>query len=386
MKRPFKDKFADVAIIIARPIVNMLMAREIKVIAKGDVIPKNREQFIMVSNHFNTWDAFVVMKSIKAKIRFLATEIAFLDKGKGFGMKYLARAISKRVGKPDYVATKAVFDYLEMGYCIGFFPEGDNTFYGETLDLFKSTGKLIKKAGVDVILVKQQGGYISQPRWADYFAKNGIVETTTSTLLKKEEIKELTPFKITKIVEKAIYNNDYDFQKERMYKFDRKARAEGIERLVYYCNNCGGVLTIFGKGDDIICSKCGKIGHINEYELIEGNRYDNLVDYNHYKYKKIEDVINSEFVFVVTLNLVNHSSMKNIRIGKYKVRYKDKKLHLSDNISTYTFELEKMKYPVNTMRHSFSFDYEEETYNFTDIRHQFVLYEMCRYINGSYKS
>ena len=193
MKRPFKDKFADVAIIIARPIVNMLMAREIKVIAKGDVIPKNREQFIMVSNHFNTWDAFVVMKSIKAKIRFLATEIAFLDKGKGFGMKYLARAISKRVGKPDYAATKAVFDYLEMGYCIGFFPEGDNTFYGETLDLFKSTGKLIKKAGVDVILVKQQGGYISQPRWADYFAKNGIVETTTSTLLKKEESQMILP-------------------------------------------------------------------------------------------------------------------------------------------------------------------------------------------------
>jgi len=340
----------------------------------------------MVSNHFNTWDAFVVMKSIKSRIRFLATEIAFLDTGKGFGMKFLARAIPKRVGKPDYVATKAVFDYLSMGYCIGFFPEGDNTFYGETLDLFKSTGKLIKKADVDVILVKQQGGYISQPRWADYFAKNGVVETTTSTLLTKEEIRELTPFKITKIVEKAIYNNDYDFQKERMYKFDRKARAEGIERLVYFCNNCGGVLTVFGKGDDIICSKCGKIGHINEYELIEGNRYDNLVDYNHYQYKKIEEVISSEFVFVVTLNLVNHSSMKNIRIGKYKVRYKDKKLHLTDNISTYTFELEKMKYPVNTMRHSFSFDYEEETYNFTDIRHQFVLYEMCRYLNGSFKS
>ncbi len=385
MKIPFKDKFADAAIFIARPIVNLLMRREITVIAKGDKIDKNREQFIMISNHFNTWDAFVVMKSIKAKIRFIATEIGFLDAGKGFGMKYLARAIPKRVGKLDYIATKAIFDYLEMGYSIGFFPEGDNTFYGETLDIYKSTGKLIKKADVDVILVKQQGGYLSQPRWADYFAKNGFVFTKTETLLTKEEIRELTPFRINKIIEEAIYNNDYDFQKEKMIKFTRKARAEGIERLVYYCNNCGGVLTVFGKGDDIICSKCGIIGHINEYELIEGNRYDNLVDYNKYQYKKIEKVLASEFVFVVTLNLVNLSSMKNIRIGEYKVRYKDKKLLLSDNISTYTFELEKMKYQVNTMRHSFSFDYEEETYNLTDIRHQFVLYEMCRYLNGSYK-
>lgn len=385
MKIPFKDKFADAAIIVARPIINMLMAREMTVIPTGDVIPKDREQFIMISNHFNTWDAFVVMKTIKTKIRFLATAIAFLDSGKGFGMKFLARAIPKRVGKPDYAAMKAIFDYLEMGYSIGFFPEGDNTFYGETLEIFKSSGKLIKKAGVDVILVKQQGGYISQPRWADYFAKNGKVFTETILLLTKEEIKELTVAKINKIVETAIYNNDYDFQKEKMIKFDRKNRAEGIERLVYYCNNCGGVLTVFGKGDDIVCSKCGKIGHINEYELIEGNKYDNLVDYNKYQYRHIEKVIESEFVFVVTLNLVNQSSMKNIKLGKYKVRYKDKKLHLSDNLSSYTFDIEKMQYPTNTMRHSFSFDYEEDTYNFTDIRHQFVIFEMCRYLNGSYK-
>ena len=385
MKKPFKEKFADISITIARPIVNRLMRREIRVIAKGDIIPKDREPFIMISNHFNTWDAFVVMKNIKSKIRFLATEIGFLDPGKGFGMKFLARAIPKRVGKPDYIATKKIFEYLDLGYSIGFFPEGDNTFYGETLPIYKSTGKLIKKAKVDVILVKQQGGYISQPRWADYFAKNGVVHTETVLLLSKEEVAELTPIKINKIIEKAIYNNDYDFQRERMIKFNRKARAEGIERLVYYCNNCGGVLTVFGSGDNIVCSKCGKIGHINEYELIVGNKYDNLVDYNKFQYKHIEEVIKSEFVFVVTLNLVNHSSMKNIRIGKYKVRYKDKVLHLSDNLSTYTFDLEKMKYPVNTMRHSFSFDYEDETYNFTDIRHQFVLFEMCRYLNGSYK-
>lgn len=386
MKKPFKERFADFSIMIVRPIILLVMSRELKVIAKGDKIDKNREPFILVSNHFNTWDAFVVMKNVKSKIRFLATAIAFLDQAKGFGMRVLARAIPKRVGKSDYTATKKVFEYLKLGYSIGFFPEGDNTFYGETLPIFKSSGKLIKKADVDVVLVKQQGGYISQPRWADNFAKNGIVETETLTLLTKEEIRELTPTQINKIIEKSIYNNDYDYQREKMYKFKRKARAEGIERLIYYCNNCKGVLTVFGNNDDIICSKCGKIGHINEYEFIEGNKYDNLVDYNKYQYKKIEEVINSEFVFMVTLNLVNHTSMKNIRIGKYKLRYKDKKILLSDNISTYTFELEKMKYPCNTMRNSFSFDYEEETYNFTDIRHQFVLYEMIRHLNGSYKN
>jgi len=385
MKIPFKDKFADVVVFIARPIVNLIMAREITVVPTGDIINKDHEQFIMISNHFNTWDAFVVMKTVKTKIRFLATTIAFLDPGKGFGIGFLARAIPKQVGKPDYMAVRQIYNYLEMGYSIGIFPEGDNTFYGETLPIFKSTGKLIKKAGVDVILVKQQGGYISQPRWADYFSKNGQVHTETSTLLTKEAIKELTPNKINHIIEKAIYNNDYDFQRREMIKLDRKKRAEGIERLVYYCDNCGGVLTVFGQDDDIICSKCGRIGHINEYEFIEGNKFDNLVDYNKYQYSKIEEVIASEFVFVVTLNLVNSVKMKNIKLGKYKVRYKDKKLYLTSNSSSYIFELEKMKFPVNTMRNSFSFDYDDRIYNFTDIRHQFVLFEMCRYLNGGYK-
>ena len=58
----------------------------------------------------------------------------------------------------------------------------------ETLDIYQSTGRLLKKANVDVILIKQQGGYISQPRWADYFAKNGVVHTHTEFLIKKEEL------------------------------------------------------------------------------------------------------------------------------------------------------------------------------------------------------
>ncbi len=386
MKNTFHEKFSNFFVKIARPVIFRLLAKEIDVVSRGDSIPKETEPFILISNHFNTWDSFIIMKNIKANVRFLATEVSFLDSGKKFGMGVLGKAIPKRVGKPDFLAAKKIFDYLKLGYSIGLFPEGDNTFYGETLPIYKSTGRLIKKANVNVVLVKQSGGYLSQPRWADYFSKKGKVHTDTKILITKEELQKLTEKKINKIVEEALYNNEYDFQKERMIRFEREKRAEGIERLIYFCNYCKSSLTVFGHGDDIYCSKCGKIGHINEFELIEGNKYDNLVDYNHYQYSRIADVIKSEFVFVVTLNLVNFRRYKNIRLGKYKVRYKDEKLFLSDKLSTYTFELAKMKYPVNTMRHSFSFDYGEETYNFTDIRHQFVLYEMCRYLSGIYKN
>lgn len=385
MKKPIKDRFSDIALKLLRPIVFLVMSNELKVVARGDVIEKNRPPFILISNHFNTWDSFVIAKNVKKPIRFVATEIAYLDLPKKLGMGVLARTIRKRVGKVDYQATKRIFEYLKLGYAIGLFPEGDNTFSGKTLNIYKNTGKLLKKANVDVVICKQAGGYISQPRWADYFSKNGVVHTDTKVLIYKEELNELTPSQINKKVKAAIEHNDYDWQREHLYRMDRKNRAEGIERLVYYCNNCGSVLTVFGKGHDIICSKCGKIGEIDEYEFIKGNKFDNLVDYNKFQYSKIEEVINSEFMFVVTLNRVNNKRLVNKKLGKHRLHYKNKKLHLSSSRGSFVFEIEKMQYPVNTMRHSFSFDYDDITYNFTDIRHQFVLYEMCRYINGSYK-
>lgn len=237
-----------------------------------------------------------------------------------------------------------------------------------------------------MILVKQQGGYLSQPRWADYFSKKGLTKTHTDLLLSKEQIKELSLEEINKTIEKAIYNNDYEFQRQMMIPYSRKKRAEGIERLVYYCNNCGSILSVHGEGDDIICDHCGTIGHINEYEFIEGNKVDNLVDYNKEQYLHMEEIVHSEFSFDVTLNLVNMKKRRNISLGKCNLRYQNKTLYLDNGKTIYEFNMLQMTSPVNTMRHSFSFDYQNQTYNFTDIRHQFVLYEMLRYLNGSYKN
>ena len=50
MDRGFKDKFSDVVIFILRPFLNFLMGRELKVVATGDVIEKDREPFILISN------------------------------------------------------------------------------------------------------------------------------------------------------------------------------------------------------------------------------------------------------------------------------------------------------------------------------------------------
>ena len=84
-------------------------------------------------------------------------------------------------------------------------------------------------------------------------------------------------------------------------------------------------------------------------------------------------------------NIVNRKKLKNMKKGKFLVIYKNKTLTLINKKDEYIFDMTKIKHQVCTMRHSFTFDYENKTYNFTDIRYQFMMYEICRKLNGSYK-
>lgn len=381
MKIRFKERMADVFISLTKPIINIIASREFNIISTGETINKNREPFILVSNHFNAWDSFIVMKNIHYNIRFLANQIVFKEDSPKNKMGFLARFFLKKIGTLKVDELEKAFEYLEQGYAIGMFPEGATTFHGASLKVKKETGDFIKKANVDVIAVKQSGGYLSHPRWANHFAKCGVIHTETSVIIKKEDLAALTPLKINKIILKAIKNNDYDFQKEHMIKLQRENRAEGIERVLYFCNKCNSPMTVFGNKDNIYCSKCGEIGHINTYELIEGNQFDNLVDYYQYQYTQIEKVVLSEFIFFATLNIVNIDSLTCIRVGHYKVKYSNKTLYFTDRLSTYTFEFDKMTFPVMTLNNCFRFDYGDETYNISDFLHPVVLYEMCRYFN-----
>ncbi|MBN2605523.1 MAG: 1-acyl-sn-glycerol-3-phosphate acyltransferase, partial [Bacilli bacterium] len=238
MEIRFKERMADVFIKLSKPIINKIASREFNIISTGEKIDKKREPFILVSNHFNDWDSFIVMKNIKYNIRFLANQIVFKEQGQKSEMGLFARIFLKLIGTLNVDEIEKSFDYLKHGYAIGMFPEGAATFHGATLKIRKETGAFIKEANVDVVAVKQCGGYLSHPRWANHHAKYGVIHTCTSVIIKKEELADLTPLKINNIITKAISSNDYDFQKEHMIKLDRIHRAEGIERVLYYCNKC----------------------------------------------------------------------------------------------------------------------------------------------------
>ena len=363
METAFKEKFSNVVVRMVKPIINRLLKKEIHVVANGDKITRDRDPFILISNHFNTWDSFIVMQNIDYNIRFVSTEMAFLDKSKKWGMSVLARVIPKRVGKVDVVATRKILEYLENGYAIGLFPEGDNTFYGETLGIFKASGKLLKKAGVDIVLVKQEGGYISQPRWADNFAKKGVVHTNTTTLITKEELKTMSVPEIGERIKKHLYNNDYEYQRTHMIERPGKKLAEGFDNVVYICPECETTNSIVSHDNEIICTQCNTIGSMNKYGFIEGFKYDNLVDWNNFQKPLSHKLLDDEFKSEAILYHVDYDmeNRKRRKIGNVILKYKNYQFEIT-GASNETIPFEEIKNPIITLRRMLNFTYNNKSY------------------------
>ncbi|HPI17406.1 MAG TPA: 1-acyl-sn-glycerol-3-phosphate acyltransferase, partial [Mesotoga sp.] len=52
--------------------------------------------------------------------------------------------------------------------------------------------------------------------------------------------------------------------------FKGRKRASGIERIVWFCDKCGGFRTIAARGDEAVCAECGAALAVDEYGYISG--------------------------------------------------------------------------------------------------------------------
>ena len=55
-----------------------------------------------------------------------------------------------------------------------------------------------------------------------------------------------------------------------MQPYTGKRLAEGVEYALYLCPRCGGIGTLHGEGDTLVCSGCGLRARYTEYGFFEG--------------------------------------------------------------------------------------------------------------------
>ncbi len=212
-----------------------------------DQPPRGRTPLVVVSNHVNFWDPFLISFALRRPVSFVAADGNFRSRPMRFLMT-LAGQVPKAKGRTDMQSIRLLQDLVRGGRAIAVFPEGQRTWDGEPREILPGIEKLVKLLRAPVMAVQLQGAYRSLPRWSRR-GRRGVLEIHFRLLSPDERSREG--------ITRAIRFSEDQWQARRQVRYVGPGRAEELETLLFHCHRCGSWDTLVSTGSTLSCSSCG---------------------------------------------------------------------------------------------------------------------------------
>lgn len=363
MNRTKKEKRQDFLLIFIMPFVKLWMFYDAKItINKTDEVDfKRKDAYLMLSNHTFMFDVLHVPIRFKKYPYIVGSRTLFTKQPTKFLLNHVAHCIPKSKGSSDTSTARGLIGAVKRGYPVVIFPEGNTTFHGDTKHIEYSTMKLAKKLKIDVITCNVKGGYLSKPRWATSKRRNRRVELNYEIAIHKEDLPNLSVDEISDIINKKLYNNEYEYQSKAMIKRPGKKLAEGLENILYICTECKSVNTLVTKGNNITCTHCDTKGSMDEYGLIKGFRFNNPIEWDKWQIKLKGILYNSIIESSGRLYKIKFEDDSEVLFGKVNIHYELGVLKIT-GAKNLTFIIKEMYNPIISLRRDFSFTYDDIYY------------------------
>ena len=249
--------------------------------------------FVVIGNHTNNWDPFILSCKISEPIHFVTSVEQFRSRSMRF-LLGLAGCIPKTKAMSDATTVKSIFHVRNRGDVVGVFPEGKRCWDGKTEEILYPTAKVLKSLGVPVVAFQVNGAYLSHPRWA-VTSRKGKIQINYGILFTPEQLKTLSADEIYEKMCAALRTNEYSWQEERMIPFVGKRLAERLERVLFLCPKCGQVGRLYSKGDTLTCLACGETVTYNQYGYFEKDggepHFKSVLEWNQWQLKELEGMV-----------------------------------------------------------------------------------------------
>lgn len=254
--------------------------------ARSKLSPAFREQkrkgaMLVLSNHVSAMDfSYFTTTFLGKKVSFVVAENMMYSTPIFATMIQGYHAITKKQFFADYTCIKNIKKYLDHGISVILCPEGKVSAEGKTGPMLASIARLVKWLGYPVASSVICGGGIARPKWA-HTGRTGKVVCHMDIMMTQEEVNSMTPAQIMERIETSLDHNEHVWQIENKVKFRGKRFAEGLERLLYRCPDCGEEFSMRTKDDEIFCEKCGfraRYTHYGKLEKVNGNRCPERID------------------------------------------------------------------------------------------------------------
>lgn len=241
------------------------MGKNVKYIYNFDKKQIKNKQVMLLSDHASRNVFFDVIKGFPCK-RVPNIIIGYHNVLKKGLLKPMLKMglIPKYLYAPDSRAAKNILRALKSGASLCLFPEGIQSTCGTTHPMNPATMKLVKKAGLDVVLCHTHGMYLSQPRYISEIRKGKKV-IEYSILFTADEVKQLSEEQLyQKFLEKFRYN-DFEWNKQQQNRYVGKTpNADGLNQILYYCPHCHSEFNLEIDDENIVCTHCGNTVHVDE--------------------------------------------------------------------------------------------------------------------------
>jgi 1-acyl-sn-glycerol-3-phosphate acyltransferase len=333
---------------------------------EGDKLPK--APYIMLSNHANLLDPWIVCHASKTPVSIMMNEDGF--KAPFFRRWFLKNigAFPKKKGLSDIGSMKRSISEIKANYPLMIFPEGQTSWDGETQPIYPGIEKMAQKLNVSIVMHRIEGNFLAHPWWAEDDRKGQII--VHRKIIDAETVKSKNFEEIRGEIINYIKHNDVE--KSKNNKFSGKNLVSGMENLLWICPSCKELEKLKFEKNSIICEKCKKEQTFNANLYLENpeNEITNLYEWvkmqKNFARNLIENAKPDEILCESEKARLVQSDygglIATLDIGKLRI-YKEKLLFLGDSAKI-EIAVKNIVAPVFQRKNIVQFEHEKNELKF----------------------
>ena len=220
--------------------------------------------FLVLGTHHAFMD-FIV--SPLAVFPYRANYVSELEGFENYGewLYRQAGCLGTRKFVNDIALIKNIKRVMERKGVLVLYPEARYANVGTSSKLPESVGKLAKYLDVPLVTLNMKGNYLQSPIWNLTMRREVTLEAEIKQLYTREQLKAVSVDEINRSLAEELAYDEYAWQFEKKMKITFPKRAEGIEKPLYICPDCGAEFEMHSEGADIFCGRCGSRRTMTEY-------------------------------------------------------------------------------------------------------------------------
>ncbi len=227
-----------------------------------------REACLILMNHSGFIDLKIASKLLYPRpYNIVCTSDGFV--GKNWLMRQLGCIPTQKFVTDSRLVRELITALKKRGCSVLMYPEASYSFDGTATPLPDSVGKLVKKLGVPVVMIRTFGAFGHDPLYNGLQLRRVKVSAEQEYLLSPEEITSLSAEQINDILAAQFGFDNFRWQREHHVCIDEPFRADGLERVLYKCPHCGAEGETRGNGVTLTCTACGVKYTLTEYGALQ---------------------------------------------------------------------------------------------------------------------